>query len=68
MDEDIMLNYVLLSKAEYFGSIKALQAIDIISDALDHAPEPAIPNIIRLVLGKELVNDTGEITEYTEGA
>lgn len=68
MNDEVWLNYVLMPNVEYNGSIRALQAIDIISEVLDHAPEGAIPNIIRLVLGKELVNDTGEVTEHTEGA
>lgn len=62
-----MLEYVLVPINEYEGGVKALQVVDIIEDTLDRAPERAIPNIIRLVLGKELVNDTGEVTEHTEG-
>ena len=63
-----MLEYVLVPINEYEGGVKALQAIEIIEDTLDRAPERAIPNIIRLVLGKELVNDTGEAIEYSEGS
>lgn len=69
MSDEELLNYVLLPTHLYNSSIKALQAIDIISDALDRAPEAAIPNVIRLILGKEIrLDDTGETTEHTEGA
>ena len=54
MNDEQKSEYVLLSREEYQGSIKALQAIDIINDVLDRAPENAIPNIVRLVLGKEI--------------
>lgn len=67
MNEDLMLNYVLLSHGEYQGAIKALQVIDQISNALDRAPEQAIPNLIRIILGKETIDDTGEVTEHSEG-
>lgn len=55
-----LLDYVLLPINEYEGSIKALQMVDIITDVLDRCPEAAIPNIIRLVLGKKL-QEEGEI-------
>ena len=53
-NEDIFLNYVFISRKEYFNGIRALDAIDTVSEILDHAPEKQIPNLIRMILGKKV--------------
>lgn len=53
MSEEIMLNYVLISKTTYEGCVKAMYEHDIIREVLLHAPEASIPGIIRMVMGIE---------------
>lgn len=57
MTDEELLSYVLISQKVYQGSIRALQSLDIISDILDRAPEKQIPNLIRIVLGKQEVKE-----------
>ena len=57
-DQELMNEYVLLSKHEYMGSIKALQAIDIIDGILNtkmYAGDSV--KKIKLVLGKSIEED-----------
>ena len=57
-DQELMNEYVLLSKQEYMGSIKALQAIDIIDGILNtkmYAGDAV--KTIKLVLGKSVEED-----------
>ena len=57
-DQELMNEYVLLSKQEYMGSIKALQAIDIIDNILNtkmYAGDAV--KTIKLVLGKRVEED-----------
>ena len=57
-DQELMNEYVLLSKQEYMGSIKALQAIDIIDNILNtkmYAGDAV--KTIKLVLGKSVEED-----------
>jgi len=56
-DQELMNQYVLLSKTEYQASIRALQSLDIINEILDHAGKYQIPNLIRIVLGKQVDDD-----------
>jgi len=56
-DNELLSNYVLLSREEYMASVKALQSIDIISDILDRGPSYDIPDLIRIVLGKQVKSD-----------
>ena len=56
-DQELLSQYVLLSKEEYMASVKALQSLDIINDILDRGDKYRIPDMIRLVLGKEVKND-----------
>jgi hypothetical protein len=52
-DDEIWLNYVMISHTTYEGCIKAMQEHDIIREVLMHAPEQAIPNMIRMIMGIE---------------
>lgn len=56
-DNELLSNYVLLSREEYMASVKALQLLDIINEILDHADKYDIPNMIRMVLGKKVDED-----------
>lgn len=56
-DNELLSQYVLLSREEYQASIRALQSLDIISEILDHGAKHQIPNLIRMVLGKQVDND-----------
>ena len=57
MTDEELLGYTLISQKVYQGSIRALQTLDIISDVLDRMPEKQIPNVIRIILGKQEVKE-----------
>lgn len=56
-DQELMSQYVLLSRTEYQASIRALECIEIISNILDRGYKYDIPDMIRMVLGKEIQKD-----------
>lgn len=53
-DNELLSQYVLVSKEEYMNSIKAVQAIEVINDILDRGASYQIPDMIRLILGKKV--------------
>lgn len=56
-DNELINGYVLISRKTYFNSVRALHALDIISDILDRCHNDNIPDMIRLVLGKTTKGD-----------
>ena len=56
-DQELLSQYVLVSKEEYAESVKAQQMIKMIGEILDHAGKYKIPNLVRMVVGKETIED-----------
>lgn len=56
-DNELLSQYVLVSKEEYMNSVKAIQSIEIINDILDRGASYQIPDMIRMVLGKKVENN-----------
>lgn len=56
-DEELLMNFMPISKAEYTQSIWALEQIETIRYVMRNTPDYNIPDVLRLILREEKKDD-----------